>query len=111
MFVKMNIQLEAQPTQITAPNFSVPPPQVNVDLSHQQAEIKTGQHRSHSNGQLKVHASTNNPQHPTTKIDLTQVQVGPTSARFFGSVKICLAYQLSGLPALICIKLIKLYKN
>ena len=30
---------------------------------------------------------------------------------FFGSMQICPAYQLSGLSVLICIKLIKLYKN
>ena len=30
---------------------------------------------------------------------------------FFGSMQICPAYQLSGLSVLICITLIKLYKN
>ena len=39
VLVKTNIQQEVQPTQVSAPNFSVPPPQVNVDSSHQQAEI------------------------------------------------------------------------
>ena len=37
--------------------------------------------------------------------------MGPVEAGFFGSMQICPAYQLSGLSVLICIKLIKLYKN
>ena len=39
VLVKINIQQEAQPTQAPVPNFSVPPPNVNVELSHQQGEI------------------------------------------------------------------------
>ena len=39
VLAKINAQKEAQPTQVLAPIFSVLPLQVNIDLSHQQAEI------------------------------------------------------------------------
>ena len=57
VLARMNIQPEAQPIQEPAPNFSVPPLQVNVELSHQQAEIN----RLHSSGQPKVCTSITNP--------------------------------------------------
>ena len=40
VLAKLNVQQEAQTTKVPAPNFSVPSPQVNINLSHQQAEIK-----------------------------------------------------------------------
>ena len=39
VLVKMNIQHEIQPMQPPAPNFHPPPLHVNVEISHQQAEI------------------------------------------------------------------------
>ena len=70
VLAKMNIQQEAKSTQVTAPNFSVPPLQVNVQLSHQQAGINRL-----TQVVPKVHTSIIHLQHPTIKIGLTQVQV------------------------------------
>ena len=39
VLVKMNIQKKPQPRQAPGPNFPVLPLHVNVELSHQQAEI------------------------------------------------------------------------
>ena len=39
VFVKTDIQQEAQSTLVRTPNISAPPPQVNMELSHQEAEI------------------------------------------------------------------------
>ena len=39
VLMKMNVQWDTQPTQALAPNFSCPPPQVNINLSHLQSEF------------------------------------------------------------------------
>ena len=39
VLARLNIHQEAQSTHVPAPNFSVPPLQVNADLSHQLTEI------------------------------------------------------------------------
>ena len=39
MMARSNAQQKVQPTLVPDPNYSVPPSQVNADLSHQQAEI------------------------------------------------------------------------
>ena len=39
MLARSNAQQEIQPKQVPATNFSVLPPQVKADMSHQQAEI------------------------------------------------------------------------
>ena len=47
MLARLNAQSEVQPTQVPipspaeVPNFSVPPLPVNIDISHQKAEINS----------------------------------------------------------------------
>ena len=72
VLVSLNIQHEVQPTQVPAQNFSVLPLQVNIDLSHQQAEINKLMQVTQ---QLSAEGPCQYNQAPvtTTKIDLTQM--------------------------------------
>ena len=74
--VRSNAQPEVQPTQVPTanpaemPNFSVPPPPVNADLHHQQAEINRLMQVAEGLYQY------NQPHHTTIRMGLAQIQAG-----------------------------------